>query len=175
MSNPRTADLLIRNSLLVATMDAQRRELNGGWVAITDGFVSAVGDSSQVPPAAKEIIDATDCLVTPGLVNTHHHIYQNLTRAYPPMTDKPLFGWLQSLYPLWRAIDEESVHVSAFVGLAELAMSGCTTSTDHLYLHPKSGRPLVGRDHSGPRTRCALPSHTRVDVLVAERWRSASR
>ncbi|MFM8648692.1 MAG: 8-oxoguanine deaminase [Actinomycetota bacterium] len=151
MSTPQTADLLIENSLLVATMDDQRRELRGGWVAITDGFVSAVGDSGQPAPEAREVIDATDCLVTPGLVNTHHHIYQNLTRAYPPMTDKPLFGWLQSLYPLWRAIDEESVHVSAFVGLAELALSGCTTSTDHLYLHPKGAGDLLSAEIAAAR------------------------
>jgi cytosine/adenosine deaminase-related metal-dependent hydrolase len=94
-------------------------------------------------PSARERLDATDCLVTPGLVNTHHHMYQNLTRAYPPMTDKPLFGWLQSLYPLWRAIDEEAVYVSAYVGLAELALSGCTTSTDHLYLHPHGAGDLL--------------------------------
>jgi cytosine/adenosine deaminase-related metal-dependent hydrolase len=125
----------------VATVDGDRRELNGGWVAITDGLISAVGTGPA--PAALDTIDATDCLVTPGLVNTHHHLYQNLTRAFPPMTDKPLFGWLQSLYPLWRAIDTESVHVSAWVGLAELALSGCTTSTDHLYLHPRGAGDLL--------------------------------
>ena len=118
------ADLLIRNARLVATVDAERRELAGGWVSITGNLIEAVGVGAE--PAAAEVIDASDCLVTPGLVNTHHHMYQNLTRAYPPMTDKPLFGWLQSLYPLWRGIDEESVHASAFVGLAELALSGCT-------------------------------------------------
>ena len=121
------ADLLIRNARLVATVDAERRELAGGWVSITGNLIEAVGVGAE--PAAAEVIDASDCLVTPGLVNTHHHMYQNLTRAYPPMTDKPLFGWLQSLYPLWRGIDEESVHASAFVGLAELALSGCTTSS----------------------------------------------
>ena len=81
--------------------------------------------------------------MTPGLVNTHHHLFQNLTRAYPPMTDKPLFGWLQSLYPLWSAIDTEAVYLSAWVGLAELALSGCTTSTDHLYLHPRRAGDLL--------------------------------
>ena len=116
-------------------MDDNRREIRDGWVAITNGFVSAIG--SGAPPAAKQVVDATDCLVTPGLVNTHHHLYQNLTRAFPPMTNAPLFGWLQTLYPLWRTLDEESAHVSAWVGLAELALSGCTTSTDHLYVHPK--------------------------------------
>jgi cytosine/adenosine deaminase-related metal-dependent hydrolase len=138
-----TADLLIENALVVATVDDSRRELKGGWVAITNGLVSGVGSSLDPKPAAREKLDATDCLVTPGLVNTHHHMYQNLTRAYPPMTDKPLFGWLQSLYPLWRAIDEEAVYVSAYVGLAELALSGCTTSTDHLYLHPHGAGDLL--------------------------------
>jgi cytosine/adenosine deaminase-related metal-dependent hydrolase len=102
-----------------------------------------VGSSLDTPPEATEVIDASNCLVTPGLINTHHHLYQNLTRAYPPMTNAPLFGWLQTLYPLWRAIDEEAVHVSAWVGLAELALSGCTTSTDHLYLHPRGAGDLL--------------------------------
>jgi len=146
MTAPSPADLLVVNARLVATMDDQRRELSGGWVAVTDGLISGVGSSIQEPPVARETIDATDCLVTPGLVNTHHHIYQNLTRAFPPMTDKPLFGWLQSLYPLWRGIDEESVYVSAFVGLAELALSGCTTSTDHLYLHPRGAGDLLSAE-----------------------------
>jgi cytosine/adenosine deaminase-related metal-dependent hydrolase len=138
-----SCDLLIHDALLVATMDSGRRELAGGWVAITGGFITGVGDSLTPPPPARERLDARGCLVTPGLINTHHHLYQNLTRAYPPMTDAPLFGWLQSLYPLWRAIDTEAVHVSAWVGLAELALSGCTTSTDHLYLHPRGAGDLL--------------------------------
>jgi cytosine/adenosine deaminase-related metal-dependent hydrolase len=139
-------DLLLRNARLVATVDAHRRELPGGWVAITGNLVEAVGASTDPEPAATTVVDVADCLVTPGLVNTHHHIYQNLTRAYPPMTDKPLFGWLQSLYPLWRGIDEEAVYASAFVGLAELALSGCTTSTDHLYLHPRGAGDLLSAE-----------------------------
>ncbi|MDO8361648.1 MAG: 8-oxoguanine deaminase [Actinomycetota bacterium] len=137
------ADLLIRNALLVATVDQQRRELPGGWVAITGNLIEAVGGATDPAPAATHTLDAADCLVTPGLVNSHHHMYQNLTRANPGMTDKPLFGWLQSLYPLWRAIDEEAVFASTFVGLAELALSGCTTSTDHLYVHPKGAGDLL--------------------------------
>ena len=113
-------------------------------MAVRDGLVAAVG-TGAAPPAAT-VIDATDCLVTPGLVNTHHHLFQNLTRAYPPMTDKPLFGWLQSLYPLWRGLDEEAAYLSAWVGLAELALSGCTTSTDHLYLHPRGAGDLLGAE-----------------------------
>jgi cytosine/adenosine deaminase-related metal-dependent hydrolase len=135
------ADLVIANARCVATMDGARREIPGGWVAITDGLVSAVGDGPA--PEAAKTIDASGCLVTPGLINTHHHLYQNLTRAFPAMIDKPLFGWLQSLYPLWRAIDTESVYVSAWVGLAELALSGCTTSSDHLYLHPHGAGDLL--------------------------------
>ena len=138
-----TADLLIHNALLVATVDDTRREIPGGWISITDGFITAVGSSVDPLPEAKEIRDASGCLVTPGLINTHHHLYQNLTRAYPPMTSSPLFGWLQTLYPLWRVLNEESVFASAWVGLAELALSGCTTSTDHLYLHPRGGGDLL--------------------------------
>jgi cytosine/adenosine deaminase-related metal-dependent hydrolase len=137
-------DLVVRNARCVATMDDARRELEGGWVAVNDGLVDSLG-TGPAPPAAT-VIDATDCLVTPGLVNTHHHLYQNLTRANPAMTDKPLFGWLRSLYPLWRAIDAESVYASAWVGLAELALSGCTTSTDHLYLHPHGAGDLLGAE-----------------------------
>jgi cytosine/adenosine deaminase-related metal-dependent hydrolase len=144
-------DLLLRNARLVTTVDAQRRELPGGWVAVADGLVEAVGASTEEPPVADEVVDVGDCLVTPGLVNAHHHLYQNLTRAYPPMTDKPLFGWLQSLYPLWAAIDEEAVYASAFVGLAELALSGCTTSADHLYLHPRGAGDLLGAEIAAAR------------------------
>lgn len=144
------ADLVVRNGY-VATVDGARRELDGGWVAVTDGLVSAVGASTDPVPGAKDTIDASGCLVTPGLVNTHHHLYQNLTRAFPPMTRAPLFGWLQTLYPLWRALDEESAHVSAWVGLAELALSGCTTSTDHLYLHPRGGGDLLSAEIEAAR------------------------
>ena len=138
-----TADLLIHDARLLVTMDSARREIPGGWVAIRAGMVAAVGGAGDPPPPATHRLDATGCLVTPGLVNTHHHLYQNLTRAYPPMTGAPLFGWLRTLYPLWAAIDTEAVHVSAWVGLAELALSGCTTSTDHLYLHPRGAGDLL--------------------------------
>lgn len=142
-------DLVIAHARCVATLDAERVELDDGWVSITDGLVDAVG--SGEPPEASAMIDARDCLVTPGLVNTHHHLYQNLTRAFPPMTDKPLFGWLQSLYPLWAAIDTESVYVSTWVGLAELALSGCTTSADHLYLHPHGAGDLLSAEIDAAR------------------------
>jgi cytosine/adenosine deaminase-related metal-dependent hydrolase len=137
-------DLVVTGARLVATMDADGTELPGAWVAISDGLVRTVGTGS--PPEARERLDATDALVTPGLVNTHHHLFQNLTRAWPPMTDKPLFGWLQSLYPRWRRLGEEAAYLSAWVGLAELALSGCTTSTDHLYVHPRGGGDLLAAE-----------------------------
>lgn len=137
-------DLAIVNARCVATLDDRRSEVANGWVSVTDGLVEAVGHGP--PPPANAVIDVSDCLVTPGLINTHHHLYQNLTRAFPPMTDKPLFGWLQSLYPLWAAIDTESVYVSTWVGLAELALSGCTTSSDHLYLHPRGAGDLLAAE-----------------------------
>ena len=163
------ADLLIRNARLLATMDATRRELAGGWVAITGGFVEAVGASTDPEPAATRVIDATDCLVTPGLINTHHHIFQNLTRAYPPMTDKPLFGWLQSLYPLWKAIDEEAVFASTWIGLAELAFSGCTTSTDHHYLHPRGAGDLLGAEITAARELGVRFHPTRGSMSLSEK------
>ena len=141
------ADLLIQNAGLLATVDDQRRELPGGWVACTNGIITGVGSSADPTPDAIVTIDATDQLVTPGLINAHHHLFQNLTRAWTPMTDKPLFGWLQALYPTWTAnIDEESEYLAAWVGLGELALSGCTTSTDHHYLHPRRAGDLLAAE-----------------------------
>jgi hypothetical protein len=140
------ADLLVRDALLVATVDDGRRELPGGWVAVTDGLVSGVGGSGDPVPAAERVVDATGCLVTPGLVNTHHHLYQNLTRAFAPALRGDLFDWLVTLYPLWARLDEEAAYVSAYVGLTELALGGCTTTTDHLYVHPRGGGDLISAE-----------------------------
>jgi cytosine/adenosine deaminase-related metal-dependent hydrolase len=145
------AELLVRGADLVATMDDERRELSGGWVAITGGFVEAVGSSIDAPPEADAALDATGCLVTPGLINTHHHIYQNLTRAHRPATTATLFEWLTALYPLWSRLDEEAAYVSAWVGLAELALGGCTTSTDHLYVHPRGAGDLITAEITAAR------------------------
>jgi cytosine/adenosine deaminase-related metal-dependent hydrolase len=130
------ADLLVHGADLVATVDDQRREIKGGWVAVTDGLVSAVGGPNDPMPTATDTLRANGCLVTPGLINTHHHIYQNLTRSFRPVTNGTLFEWLTGLYPRWALLDEEAAYVSAWIGLAELALGGCTTSTDHLYVHP---------------------------------------
>jgi cytosine/adenosine deaminase-related metal-dependent hydrolase len=124
---------LIRDAELVATMTGE--EIPAGWVAIRDGLVEAVGRSGA-EPEAEEVVSAKDSLVTPGLINTHHHIFQNLTRAYGPAANLSLVDWLKAQFPLWSRLDEEAVYVSTWVGLAELALGGCTTTTDHLYLHP---------------------------------------
>jgi cytosine/adenosine deaminase-related metal-dependent hydrolase len=143
---PETADLVVTGADLVATMDGDDREIPGGWVAVTGGLVSAVGGPGDTPPVAARTLAANGCLVTPGLINTHHHIYQNLTRSYRPAVNGSLFTWLSTLYPLWAGLDEEAAYVSAWVGLAELALGGCTTSTDHLYVHPRGAGDLVGAE-----------------------------
>ena len=169
------ADLCVRNAELVVTMDAERREIPGGWVAVSGGFVSAVGGPGREPPAEREI-DAAGCLVTPGLVNTHHHLYQNLTRAFAPALKGDLFEWLRTLYPVWSRLDEEAAYVSAWIGLCELALGGCTTSTDHLYVHPRGAGDLISAEiAAAPRARLPFPSHPRVDEPVGEGRRPAAR
>ncbi|MCU1486365.1 MAG: amidohydrolase [Actinomycetia bacterium] len=138
------ADLLVRDAELLVTCD-DGREIPGGWIAVTGGMVEAVGAPGD-EPQADQVVSAAGCLVTPGLVNTHHHLYQNLTRAHAPAITGTLFQWLQTLYPLWARLDEEAAHVSAWVGLAELALGGCTTSTDHLYVHPAGGGDLLSAE-----------------------------
>ncbi len=130
--------LLIRNARLLVTMDAQRREIAGGAVLVRDNVIEAVGASSELPATADEVIDAHDQIVIPGLVNTHHHMYQTLTRAC--VQDNELFGWLQGLYPIWANLTPEMVRVSTQAAMAELLLSGCTTSSDHLYIYPNGVR-----------------------------------
>jgi cytosine/adenosine deaminase-related metal-dependent hydrolase len=138
-------DLLIAGAELVVTMDATRREIPGGWISASGGFVTGVGDPGSEPAAAR-VVEASGCLVTPGLVNTHHHLYQNLTRAFSPALTGNLFHWLRTLYPVWSRLDEEAAYVSAWIGLCELALGGCTTTTDHLYVHPRGGGDLITAD-----------------------------
>ena len=145
------ADLLISDAELVATVDDDRREIAGGWVAVTDGLVSGVGGPGDPRQTATRTVDARGCLVTPGLVNTHHHLYQNLTRAFAPALKGGLFEWLVTLYPRWARLDEEAAHISAWVGLVELALSGCTTSTDHLYVHPRGAGDLIAAEIAAAR------------------------
>ena len=130
--------LLIRNAEAVVTMNAARAEIAGGDVLIRGGVIAEVGQGLQAPGA--EVLEARGCVVTPGLVNTHHHLYQTLTRAVPGGQDALLFGWLKTLYPIWAKFGPEEMFTSAQVGLAELALSGCTLSSDHLYLFPNGSR-----------------------------------
>ena len=116
----------------VVTMDDAGTEYEGGWVLVDDGVVKDAGAGAR--PEADDVQDLGGAVVTPGLVNTHHHLWQNLTRARAQ--DENLFGWLKALYPIWSAIDEEAEYAAARVGLAELALSGCTTVFDHHYLFP---------------------------------------
>lgn len=131
-------ELLIRNAIAVVTMDATRSELAGADLLVRGGVIAAVGPRLSAPGA--EVIEAGGCVVTPGLVNTHHHLYQTLTRAVPGGQDALLFGWLRTLYPIWARFGPEEMFVSAQVGLAELALSGCTMTSDHLYLYPNGAR-----------------------------------
>ena len=128
---------LIRNADWVVTMDGSRRELSGADIIVRSGKILSVGQGLQAPGA--EVIDAVGCIVTPGFVNTHHHLYQSMTRAVPGGQDALLFGWLKTLYPIWGRMGPEELRFSALTGLAELALSGCTLTSDHLYLFPNGG------------------------------------
>ena len=132
--------LLIRNARCVATFDDARRELADASVFIRDTLIEAIGPAAALPQAADEVIDARGHLVMPGLVNTHHHMYQSLTRAIPAVQDAELFSWLRGLYPIWAGLTPEMVQVSTQVAMAELLLSGCTTSSDHLYIYPNGVR-----------------------------------
>ena len=131
------SEILIRNADAVVTMDAGRREIAGGDVLVRGGVVAAVGRGLTTTGT---VVEARGCVVTPGLVNTHHHLYQTLTRAVPGGQDALLFGWLKTLYPIWSRFGPEEMRVSALIGLAELALSGCTLTSDHLYLFPNGAR-----------------------------------
>ncbi len=134
------ATLLLKNAALLVTMDAQRREIAGGALFARDGVIEAVGAAVDLPATADEVIDARGQVVIPGLVNTHHHFYQTLTRAVPAAQDAELFGWLKTLYPIWAKLTPEMAFVSTHTAMAELLLSGCTTSSDHLYLYPNGVR-----------------------------------
>jgi 8-oxoguanine deaminase len=135
--------MLIKNALVLATMEEGSQPISDGYVLIEDSFIKEVGHGSTEHLQADSVIDARDKVVLPGFINTHHHLYQTLTRAYPPALDAELFDWLVSLYPVWARLDEEAVRLAALVGMAELMLSGCTTTTDHHYLFPRGQRRLI--------------------------------
>jgi 8-oxoguanine deaminase len=134
------ATLLVRNASVLVTMDRGRRELRDAGLFARDGWIEKVGLSSELPATADEVLDLRGHIVLPGLVNTHHHLYQTLTRAVPAAQDAGLFSWLKTLYPIWARMRPDDIRVSTTVGLAELALSGCTTSSDHLYIYPNGCR-----------------------------------
>lgn len=134
------SSLLIRNARCIASMDHADPALAQQWdnasILIQDGLIAAIGSADQVNHQADEVIDASAHLVTPGLINTHHHMFQSLTRAIPEVQDAELFSWLSGLYPIWTGLTPDMIRVSSQVAMSELLLSGCTTSSDHLYLYP---------------------------------------
>jgi cytosine/adenosine deaminase-related metal-dependent hydrolase len=132
--------LLIRHAEVLVTMDDRRREIRDGGLFARDGFIEQVGPTNELPISADEVLDLRGHIVLPGLVNTHHHLYQTLTRALPAAQNANLFGWLKTLYPIWANLTPAAIRLSTLVGLAELALSGCTTASDHLYIFPNGCR-----------------------------------
>jgi cytosine/adenosine deaminase-related metal-dependent hydrolase len=130
-------DLLITNARSIATMNDTREVISeDGWLAISNGVIAGIGSAADSQPKANSVIDATGCLVTPGLVNSHQHLYQNLTRSMKPNGVTGLTEWFWTYFPMWKELDEEAIRTSVRLGLFELALSGCTTATDHEYIHP---------------------------------------
>lgn len=132
--------LLVKNAEMLLTMDEERREIPGGGLFARDGLIEQVDESSALPQTADTVLDLGGHIVSPGLVNTHHHLYQGLTRVIPAGQNAALFGWLQALYPIWAGMRAEAIYVSTLTGLAELMLSGCTTASDHLYIYPNDCR-----------------------------------
>ena len=132
--------MLIRHADVIVTMDDARREIRDGAMLVEDHRIIAVGTTDTLPAAADEVLDLTGHVVVPGLVNTHHHMFQSLTRVVPGVQEAALFDWLQGLYPLWAGLTPEMIRVSTLTAMAELILSGCTTSMDHLYLFPNGAR-----------------------------------
>ena len=130
------SSLLVKNAAVLATMDDAGSELAGGAMYAEDGWITQIGTTAELPSTADSVIDAQGMVVMPGLINTHHHLYQTLTRAIPAAQDAGLFDWLKTLYPMWAKLTPDSVRDATTLGLAELALSGCTTAFDHQYLWP---------------------------------------
>jgi 8-oxoguanine deaminase len=189
--------LLIRNASMLVTMDAQRREIRGGSVFVRGNVIEQVGATADLPPTADDVIDANDQIVIPGLINTHHHMYQSLTRA--TAQDSELFHWLQTLYPIWQNLTPGMIRVSTQTAMAELLLSGCTTSSDHLYVYPNGitlddsilaaeeigmrfhaarGSMSVGQSQGGLPPDSVVekePAILKETQRLIERWHDASR
>jgi len=140
MPAPTRSTLLIRDATLVATLDEERRELPGASIFVRGNLIESIGPAAELPRTADEVVDARGHLVVPGLVNTHHHMCQSLTRAVRAVQDAELFSWLRGLYPIWAGLTPEMIRVATQVAMAELLLSGCTTTSDHLYIYPNGVR-----------------------------------
>lgn len=132
--------LLIKRAALLVTMDDPDTRIPDGGVFVEDNIIRQVGPSSELPTTADTVVDATNMVIIPGLVNTHHHFYQTLTRNVPAAQDANLFTWLRTLYPIWAGLTPEAVYVSTKTAMAELMLSGCTTTSDHTYIWPNGAR-----------------------------------
>ena len=132
--------MLVKNAKLLATMDNERREITDGGLFVENGFITQVGKTTELPQTADEVLDLSGHVVLPGFINTHHHFYQTLTRAVPAAQNANLFNWLKTLYPIWARMTPDDIFISTKTALAELALSGCTTASDHLYLFPNGSR-----------------------------------
>ncbi|MBF8803290.1 8-oxoguanine deaminase [Pseudomonas asiatica] len=156
---PRT--LLVKNAELLVTMDGERREIKNGGMFIEGNLIRQVGPSDTLPQQADVVLDMSGKVVIPGLVNTHHHMYQSLTRVVPAAQDGELFNWLTNLYPIWARLTPEMIAVSTQTAMAELILSGCTTSSDHLYIYPngcKLDDSIHAADEIGMRFHAARGS-----------------
>ncbi|MGE5073945.1 MAG: 8-oxoguanine deaminase [Anaerolineae bacterium] len=152
--------LLLKHAYIV-TMDNHQREFPDGGLFVRDGFIEQVGASETLPASADEVLDLRGHIVAPGLVNTHHHFYQTLTRAVPAVQDANLFNWLKTLYPIWARLTPEDIFLSTQTALAELAHSGCTTASDHLYLFPNGSKlddEIAGAKEVGLRIQASRGS-----------------
>jgi 8-oxoguanine deaminase len=132
--------LLVRHAELLATMDDDDGRIPDGGLYVVGNVIRQVGPTAELPPIADEVIDARGMVVLPGLVNTHHHFSQTLTRAVPAAQNAQLFAWLVALYPIWAGLTPEAIAVSTKITIAELLLSGCTTTSDHTYLWPNGAR-----------------------------------
>ena len=148
--------ILVKNAVILVTMDEQRREIKNGGLFVRDNIIEQVGKTADLPATADTVLDMSAHIVLPGLINTHHHLYQSLTRVIAQ--DADLFTWLKTLYPIWARLNDEAVYVSTLTGLAELALSGCTTSSDHLYIFPND---------------CTLDSQIRAAKDIGMRFHAA--
>jgi 8-oxoguanine deaminase len=132
--------LLVKNVKTLMTMDDRQSEITDGAIFARDGFIEKVGKTQDLPVVADKVLDLEGHIVFPGLINTHHHFYQTLTRVVPAAQNANLFTWLKTLYPIWARMTAEDIYLSTQTALAELVLSGCTTASDHLYLFPNGSK-----------------------------------